>query len=166
MRGHFNLLLRRRLIIKRSCWSIIVYDQLIFKLWLVKVYIGTGFLRPTCLIIKVDKFSTLKTKLLVICITYFWYLVPRLSFPKPCMVLLMKHPIFPLKLHSCQILLISPLLVVERKEQCFQIKLHKILPLIVHRYCWEHVLLSQWYWMLSFLHLLILWLRDIPVWGV
>jgi hypothetical protein len=80
--------------------------QLVLKLRFVKLHVLTHLLTPGGFIVKINELARLS-------LSYgFGGVCPS----KPSVILLMEHPVLPLKLNSGQILLIGPLLVVESEE--------------------------------------------------
>lgn len=79
------------------------------------------------------------------------------------MILLVEHPVLLFQLYCGQVLLVGPLLIVEREEESVEIKPLEVLFAIEQRHCREHVVFLESHWVLRLLNLLVLRLRNVSV---
>lgn len=78
-----------------------------------------------------------------------------LNFLKPCFKALVEEPGFFLQFYGCQILLVTLLLIVERKKQSFQVKTCKVCCLRIHWDCRVRIVQPYSHWLLRINHFLV-----------
>lgn len=111
-----------------------VHDQFILELRSIQFHIVSHYLGPTFLVVIVEVLVVVLWRNLY---TLFYlriksYLFRRVSFPEPCLILLMELPVFLLQLYRCEVLLVSPLLVVKGEEKSILVKFLEVLSPVIH----------------------------------
>jgi hypothetical protein len=118
----------------------LVNKDFVFELPFVEVGVLAYLLTPAVVIVKVDVLFWSSLNEITNFIAYSCHRFVTFRSLKPRVVLFVEHPVQLLELYRRQILLVCPLLIVERKEESVKIKLQEVVSAIIHGHCWEEVL--------------------------
>ena len=105
-----------------------IHIDVILELGLVKLIVQAKLLLPASFVVKIDVFIGLT----------LGQGIASFCFAEPRVILLVEHPVFAFQLNRSVVLLIGPLLIVERKKQCVKVEVSEIFASIEHWHGWEH----------------------------